>query len=767
MFKAGDQSIARRITWMNMLVSGTALLLACSAFIGYDLATFRTATMRSLSAQARIISSSSISALLFDDPQPAAMTLSALKESPNVISAVIYDTRGKVFASYLRSPDVQIPPELRLPSQKIEMRSIQHREIVLVRSIFVDGKQVGTIYIRSSTQELRDRLTLYIGISIVVLIGSLLAALLVSSVFRRIVANPLIRLAGVAKVISLDKNYSLRVEQIDDKNELAILINSFNGMLDQIQRSEEDLRKAQSGLEQRVQERTAELLAAKEEVERASKFKDQFLSTMSHELRTPLNAILGFSEMLTAERYGVLNDRQRRYVNHIHAGGRHLLRLINDILDISQIEAGRLHLSIEPVSVHPSLAEVIDSLQPLAEKKSQSLVVIKSSDLSVLADFIRFKQILMNLVGNAIKFTPEGGRIEVRARRQDGMVRVEVHDSGAGISLEEQSQIFDAFHRIVRAGNASEGTGLGLAITRSLVELHGGQLGVESQPGQGSRFYFTLPITQVLEKQGVYRSDSGVHRSLSASILVIDDELASAQILESQLSSVGYKVLLCTEPQRAVEMAALVQPAAITLDIVMKPVNGWEILSQLKSDPRTASIPVVVVTILDQKNTGVLLGANDYIVKPVNTGVLLNSIARCLDSTGGNGKAHPILLVEDHLPTCEFVSEMLSRNKYRVRVAANGTQARTWVQDELPSLVILDLILPDVSGFQLLTEWRSDVRTAELPVIVLTNKDLTTDELKYLRDNVGALFNKQDQWQDSLLRQIRQALPFPVPELSR
>ena len=237
--------------------------------------------------------------------------------------------------------------------------------------------------------------------------------------------------------------------------------------------------------------RTAEdLVRAKEEAERANQFKDQFLSMMSHELRTPLNAILGFSELLSDERYGPLTDRQNRYVPNIHNGGRHLLRIISDILDLSRIQAGHLELAFESVPIDIAFAEILTTMQPLAEKKSQMLSQSVQPSLAVRADATRFKQVLMNLVGNAIKFTPEGGRIELTAHQADKIVRVEVRDTGPGIPPEEQKRVFEAFHRLRQSGKAIEGTGLGLAITQRLVELQDGQLGLDSQPGQGSIFYF-------------------------------------------------------------------------------------------------------------------------------------------------------------------------------------------------------------------------------------------------------------------------------------
>jgi PAS domain S-box-containing protein len=501
------------------------------------------------------------------------------------------------------------------------------------------------------------------------------------------------------------------------------------------------------------------LVRAKEEAERSNRFKDQFLSTMSHELRTPLNAVVGFSDLLTEEQYGPLNDRQKRYVNHIRAGGKHLLRLINDILDLSKIEAGRLQLAIESVAVNISFAEALDTLRPLADKKFQTLSRNAPHKLSVRADATRFKQILINLVGNAVKFTPDGGKIEVAARQIGDTVRIEVRDSGPGIPEDEQKRIFDAFYRLGQSDKGAEGTGLGLAITRRLVELHGGELGIQSQQGRGSCFYFTLPAVRTLQTQKTPELRSILEFGEGRKILVVEDDPAAAHILQSHLTSAGYDVVLCDRPERAVEMAAEIHPDAVTLDIIMKPLNGWELLPSLKTDPRTATIPIVVVTIVDQPGTGALLGADEYIVKPVEKTALLAAIQRCLSRLEQVGPIQNILVVEDDAPAREFIVELLSSQGYNVSTAADGAEALTRVATAPPELVILDLILPRVSGFELLAAWRSASRTAEIPVFVLTSKDLTREETDYLRKNTGALFSKQEPWQESLLRQLQRVTP--------
>jgi PAS domain S-box-containing protein len=514
-------------------------------------------------------------------------------------------------------------------------------------------------------------------------------------------------------------------------------------------------------LQKRAQEA---LLRAKEEAERTSKFKDQFLSTMSHELRTPLNAVLGFSDLLADERYGPLNEKQRRYIDHIHTGGKHLLSLISDILDLSKIEAGRMELALESLTVEGAFAEVLSVMQPLADKKSQLLSANAEPGLAVRADATRFKQVLLNLLGNAVKFTPNGGRIELAARLTDGKVRVEVRDNGPGIPPDEQQRIFEAFYRLCEFGKKNEGTGLGLAITQRLVELHGGQLGLDSQLGQGSCFYFSLPATPSVRESLVRKIEIASRSSVPTRVLVIEDDRVTAHLIQSQLTSAGYQVTLCEEPQNALDIAAQLQPSAITLDIVMKPRNGWEVLTQLKRDPRTTDIPLIVVSIVDQPSMGTLLGADEYLVKPVDKTTLLSAIARHARPRSGAKPRQPILIVEDDTPTREFIAEMLSAQGYAVATAADGAEARAQVIASLPELVILDMMLPKVSGFELLGEWRASLRTATLPVFVLTSKDLSQEEQGYLRTHAEVLLRKQQPWHDALIQQLERVVAPRVAE---
>jgi DNA-binding response OmpR family regulator len=399
--------------------------------------------------------------------------------------------------------------------------------------------------------------------------------------------------------------------------------------------------------------------------------------------------------------------------------------------------------------------DVLADLRPLAGKKSQVFSVDCAPGLTVRADSMRLKQVLMNLVGNAIKFTPEGGRISLQARPENGAVRIEVRDSGPGILPEEQKRIFEAFVRLQKPGKSSEGTGLGLAITQRLVELHGGHLGLESEPGKGSCFYFLLSSTAGRTEPKSKKPDEELR--LGGRVLVVEDDPVAARLIEIQLQSEGFEVSICDRPNRAADLAAELQPRAITLDVLMNPTMGWEVLAQLKNDSRTSAIPVIIVTVVDQPAVGATLGAEEYLVKPVQKEALLAAVRRCLRKQKAADGAGNILVVEDDSPTREMIAELLRAEKFSVATAADGAEARAAVAEALPCLIILDLLLPKVSGFELLSEWRAERRTAGLPIFVLTSKDLSAEELQYLQANAKSLFRKQQPWKQVLLEQLRQA----------
>src|SRR6266403_3288933 len=548
MLRSRDSSITKRLTRMNILVSGAALLIAGAAFVGYDRVTFRESMVHNLSIQAQIAGGNSVSALLFNDPQSAENTLSALKAAPNIVSAGIYTPAGQPFATYSRDATGQVLTLPAIPPGQIEGHWFKDGELVVVRKVIFEGTPTSTVYIRSDLQEMNHRLKRYAVIAAFVLSASLIAAFLVGSIFQRAVAEPIVHLAEITRIVSRDKNYALRASPTGNRDEPDILIHAFNDMLGQIQQREEALRDAHRELEQRVEARTAQLAAANKEleqqnreVERATQLKSQFLASMSHELRTPLNAIIGFSDLLAEKTADHRTDKQNRFIAHVRNCARHLLQLINDILDLSKIESGLLELRRETFGLSEVMPEVLSVIRPLAIAKK--IHIQHGEELfPVYADRVRFKQILYNLLSNALKFTPEGGRVRVEGSIDGSLVCISVTDSGIGIRPEDQQLIFEEFRQ---AGESTkgvkEGTGLGLAITKRLVERQGGTIRVESELGKGSCFSFTLPVGRValdvqpepvMSEVNVAGADRADGKSL---VLVVDDEPSARELLASYL----------------------------------------------------------------------------------------------------------------------------------------------------------------------------------------------------------------------------------------
>jgi PAS domain S-box-containing protein len=392
-------------------------------------------------------------------------------------------------------------------------------------------------------------------------------------------------------------------------------------VLDQTEQkvAEERLRKYALALE----DSNHELELARARAEQQSQFKSKFLASMSHELRTPLNAIIGFSELLEQELFGPLNEKQQEYIQHVSASGRHLLSLVNDILDLSKVEAGRMELSREWTPFSMVVEAVRGAVRPLADKRGVTVSVALPPALPELyIDQMRVRQVLYNLLSNAIKFTPSGGTIEVRAVMAGRYLEVACQDSGIGISAADLPKLFREFSQIeVHGGVKPEGTGLGLALTKRLVELHGGTMSVTSEPGQGSTFTFTLPV---LDPDGAGSSaEPGTDEPL---VLVVEDDPHAAELIARHLRFAGLGVEVARDARAAIKGARERRPAAITLDILMPGIDGWAVLGTLKNDPATRDIPTVVVSVTDERGRSAVLGASDYLVKPIVREELLHAL---------------------------------------------------------------------------------------------------------------------------------------------
>ena len=505
-----------------------------------------------------------------------------------------------------------------------------------------------------------------------------------------------------------------------------------------------------------------ELEVRNREVERATRMKSKFLASMSHELRTPLNAIVGFSDLLADQTPGELNPKQKRFVNHIKTGSVHLLQLINDILDLSKIEAGLLEFHCEDFLVVDALPEVLSTIRPLAMAKNIQVQERIETERAVYADRIRFKQILYNLLSNAVKFTPKSGQIDIHCYDDGASVALCVTDTGIGIRPEDQGMVFEEFRQVEGSpGEIHEGTGLGLAITRRLVEQQGGKIRLESELGKGCRFTFTLPQGATNVETPVELQETAVgfvqerENSRKPLILIVDDEAPARELLASYLET-EYRVAFADSGVDAVAKARELLPDAITLDVLMKGATGFDCLVRLRAATETRNIPVIIVSILDQQKTGFALGATDYLIKPLNKFALLEAIKKHVMSHAERSPS--ILLVDDDAKTLELVDETLRSAGYATQTVQSGKQALEVLRVKDVEAVLLDLMMPDMDGFQVIEHVRREPALRDLPILVMTGKTLTNADVELLRHNTQAFFQKAGTWQEQLANEVRRIL---------
>jgi PAS domain S-box-containing protein len=501
-----------------------------------------------------------------------------------------------------------------------------------------------------------------------------------------------------------------------------------------------------------------ELELRNREVERATKLKSKFLASMSHELRTPLNAIVGFSDLLADEIPGELNGKQKRFVNHIKQGSAHLLQLINDILDLSKIEAGQLELRCEDFQLKDALPEVLSTIRPLGMIKNIQVQHKLKTDFSVYADRVRFKQVLYNLLSNAVKFTPKDGRIDIDCVEKGNEVCISVTDTGIGIRAEDQAIVFEEFRQVEgNTDTANEGTGLGLAITKRLVEQQGGKISLESEPGKGSRFTFTLPTGSRTSSKSLPVNGSARPNVAAAEggrkplILVVDDEVPARELIASYLES-EYRIVMAESGAEVVQKARQLRPDAITLDVLLPGGNGFETLVALQKTPETANIPIIIVSIVDQKQVGFALGAADYLVKPIRKPVLLETIRKHVPLQTDDDAS--ILLVDDDPKTLELLEETLRSAGYETQSVQSGARALEVLSSKLVSAVLLDLLMPGMDGFEVIRHVRQEAALKDLPIFVMTAKSLTQDESALLSRETQALFQKDGSWQQQLIAEV-------------
>ena len=499
-----------------------------------------------------------------------------------------------------------------------------------------------------------------------------------------------------------------------------------------------------------------------QQLDAANRHKSEFLASMSHELRTPLNAIIGFSEVLIDRLFGDLGAKQEEYLKNILDSGRHLLSLINDILDLSKVEAGRMELELDHFSLAETLENGVTMIRERAGRHGIALNLDRDPAVDVIeADERKVKQILFNLLSNAVKFTPDGGQVGIKAGMDHGEVQVTVWDTGIGIARDDQERIFEEFRQVGGTdGQKREGTGLGLALAKRFVELHSGRIWVESAIGRGSRFTFTLPVRVAPQPETAPTRTEFPVVGLAEGplILVVEDDPQAAELLKLYLESAECSVEVARDGEEGFSKARQLHPALITLDLLLPKVDGWDLLVRLKGEPETREIPVVIVSIVDQPGKGFALGAADYLLKPVSREDLIHALQR-VNLTGRQREMKTILTIDDDPMAAELVEAILTEEGFRVLKAYGGEEGLSTARQEAPALIILDLLMPGVDGFTVVERLRADPTTATIPIVILTSKNLTLHEKERLSGEIAYLAHKSEFSRTSFVELVRGLLP--------
>ena len=506
-------------------------------------------------------------------------------------------------------------------------------------------------------------------------------------------------------------------------------------------------------LTEELQRRGNELEDASRRIQEADRLKSQFLANMSHELRTPMNSIIGFSEILIERLNGTIDPKHVSFLRHILTSGQHLLGIINDILDLSKIEAGKMEVFAEKFEVRPVIESVCTVMRGMAKTKMPTFVIETDGDLPPIeTDLAKFKQILYNLLSNAMKFSPAESPITIRAMHVDETITISVRDQGIGIDPKNHDVIFEEFRQI----DGSErrqfgGTGLGLALVKKFVQLQGGWIRVESAPGNGSTFSFTLPIHSraavVSRIPDLVPSEQRAER-----VLVVEDDAHAYDLIATALNSAGYLSVRARHGDEAIRLAREARPIAVTLDLVLPGVDGWEVLKTLKSDAATRDIPVVIISRVDERDLGVALGADDYFVKPVDRDRLLNRVRQL--TTSDQSKTR-LLLIDDDTSLHELLDDELTRLGYTIESAFNGETGFAAAKANAPDVIILDLMMPGMSGFEVAGLLKDHPSTARIPILVLTSKEISADDRRELQSKVAACVQKGKSARDQLVAEIR------------